>query len=52
VGFRSVRFLVGCCWGFGLECDRFLEGGGGAVEGSVVMSMGSGAILVVVLGDS
>jgi len=48
VGLRRVRVLVGCCGGFELECDRFLEGwdivGGGAVDNSVVMSMGSGAI--------
>lgn len=46
MGFRRVRVLAGCCWGFEEEWDRFLLGwdAGGAVEGWVVMSMGSGAI--------
>jgi hypothetical protein len=42
-----VRVLVGCCWGFEWECDRFLEGGGGTAGLSVVISMGPGAIVFV-----
>ena len=47
-----MRVLVGCCCGFELlECDLFLVawdvvGGGGKVEVSVVMSMGSGVIVL------
>lgn len=53
---RRVRVLVGCCCcfgGFEWEWDRFLVawlivGGSGAVEGSVMMSMGFEAIVFVV----
>lgn len=50
MGFRRVRVLVGCC--FEWEWDRFLlDWDGGAVEEfSVVVSIGSGAIVLMFFG--
>ena len=49
MGLRRVTVLVGCCWGFEWDWDRFLEdwGGAAAERGSVVVSMGSGAIVLM-----